>query len=548
MAFFDNSKKKKKAEEFVSSMHTPEIPAELPDWFVKGAVDMPSLSIFNKCGVVANSWINVEVAAVYVGSRIPPQCSQCDDEASCTSCGKGPKNYLKSMSANADGDYLIWNLSRSERSRDMKVQDGIFAFFDASIYSTFNTAFQFIFESQKMVPVRVGSIDVTDTGDGSGRLFMADAYATIDSDDYITGVDVLPGEYQVVAWIGYTSSGVLAPMAIGAFGPELHEDLARDIAGAPAINDELRGIIEGTPDGTVFARFGNNQDHYADINRDFPFNQGDMTWHLQRILETNEDEFYRKLDNDFGVEDCTFSAYAFHVRGKKSASNRALDVLEKKFGSVLSDAQRRDAVNLRALPVGVPPQSFHCSRLGIALQNQADREDTEGKTDQALASYLEAAIFGNPNALGSFTWHYLLAGEYQAAIDGYEKAKSKCIEPYRSGALKASAFHEGILASEMANCDSNYALARLGAGAKLGDAIAIWEPNLDSGHTETRFFLAMAQHKVGEFDGRDAALRGMTDQQWGEMKDEMKDMSRNAKGFFQTWCAEGAEFLKQFKR
>jgi tetratricopeptide (TPR) repeat protein len=222
-------------------------------------------------------------------------------------------------------------------------------------------------------------------------------------------------------------------------------------------------------------------------------------------------------------------------------------VLERKFGSVLSDAQRRDAVNLRALPVGVPPQSFHCSRLGIALQNQADREDTEGKTDQALASYLEAAMFGNPNALGSFTWHYLLAGEYQAAIDGYEKANSKCIEPYRSGALKASAFHEGILASEMANCDSNYALARLGAGAKLGDAIAIWEPNLDSGHTETRFFLAMAQHKVGEFDGRDAALRGMTDQQWGEMKDEMKDMSRNAKGFFQSWCAEGAEFLKQFK-
>ena len=32
------------------------------------------------------------------------------------------------------------------------------------------------------------------------------------------------------------------------------------------------------------------------------------------------------------------------------------------------------------------------------------------------------------------------------------------------------------------------------------------------------------------------------------MTDEMKDMSLNAKGFFQSWCAEGAEFLKQFKR
>jgi len=529
-------------------MHAPQIPAEQPDWFVRGAVDMPSLSIFNKCAVLANSWINVEVAAVYVGSRIPVQCSQCDDATSCTTCGKGPKNYLKAMSANADGDYLIWNLSRSERSHDMRVQDGIFAFFDHSIYSTFNTAFQFIFESQKMVPVRVGSIDVTDTGDGSGRLFMADAFATIDSDDYITGVDVLPGEYQVVAWIGYTSSGELAPMAMGAFGPELHEDLARDIANAPAINAELRGIIEGSPDGMVFARMGNNQDHYADINRDFPFNQGDMTWHLQRMLETNEDEFYRRLDNEFGIEDCIFSAYAFHMRGKKSASNRANDVLERKFGSELSDAQRRDAVNMRALPAGIPPQTFHCSRLGLAFQNQADREDSEGKTDQALASYLQAAMYGNPNALGSFTWAHLLAGNCQVAIDGYDKAKSKCIEPYRSGVLMTTAFHEAILLSEMANCDSNYALSRLGVGAKLGDAIAIWEPNLESGHTETRFFLAMAQHKVGEFDGRDAALRGMSDQQWSDMKDEMKDMSRNAKGFFQSWCAEGADFLKQFKR
>jgi tetratricopeptide (TPR) repeat protein len=548
MAFFDNSKKTKKLDEVMASMHAPEIPADQPDWFVKGAMDMPSLSIFRNCAVLANSWINVEVAAIYVGNRIAEQCSKCDDATSCPTCGKGPSNYLKMMSANADGDYLIWNLSRSERSQDMRVQDGIFSFFDTSVYSSFNTDSGFLFAAQKMVPVRFGTISVADTGDGSGRLFVADAFATIDSDDYITGVDVLPGEYQIVAWIGYTSSGDLAPMAMGAFGPELHEDLARDIAGAPTINDELRAYIEGTPDGTVFARMGNHQDHYAEINRDFPFNQGDMTWQMQRFLETNEEEFYKRLENEFGVEDCKFSAYAFHVRGKKSASNRVLDVLESKFGSELSDAERRDAVNLRALPAGIPPQSFHCSRLGLAFQNQAEREESEGKTDQAIASYLQAAMLGNPNALGSFTWHYLLAGDCQAAIDGYDQAKSKCIEPYRNGVLKSSAFHQGILTSEIANCDSNYALSRLGAGAKLGEAIAIWEPNLDSGHTETRFFLAMAQHKVGEFEGRDATLRGMSDQQWSDMKDEMKDMSRNAKGFFQSWCVEGAEFLKQFKR
>ena len=548
MAFFDNSKKKNKMDEVMASMHAPEIPADQPDWFVKGAVDMPALSIFGNCEVQANSWINVEVAAVYVSNRIPPQCSDCDDIASCKKCGKSPSNYLKMMSANSDSDWLIWNLSRSERSRDMKVQDGIFSFFDTSVYTSFNTDRGFSFTSQKMVPVQVGSIDVADAGDGSGRIFIADAFATVDSDDFITGVDVLPGKYHVVAWIGYTSTGDLAPMAVGAFGPELHEDLARDIAGAPVINAELRGIIEGAPDGTVFARMGNHQDHYADINRDIPFNDGDITWHMQRILEVNQEDFYARAENEFEIDDVLLSAFAFQVRGKKSASNRMLDLLEKKFGSALSAAQRSDAAIMRALPAGVPPQVYHCSRQAIALQAQATRETSEGKTDQAMVSFMQSAMFGNPNALGSFTWDHLLAGNCQAAIDGYEKAKSKCIEPYRKGVLKASAFHEAMLFSEIANCDSNYALSQLGVGAKLGVAIALWEPNLETGHTETRFFLAMAQHKVGEFEGRDATLRGMSDQQWSDMKDEMKDMSRNAKGFFQSWCSEGADFLKQFRR
>jgi hypothetical protein len=203
---------------------------------------------------------------------------------------------------------------------------------------------------------------------------------------------------------------------------------------------------------------------------------------------------------------------------------------------------------MRALSAGVPAQVYHCSRLGIALQAQANRETAEGKSDEAMASFLQSAMSGNPNALGSFTWFHLLAGNCQAAIDGYKKAKSKCIEPYRKGVLKVSAFHEATLLSEIANCDSNYALSQLGVGAKLGDAIALWEPNLETGHTETRFFLAMAQHKVGEFEGRDATLRGMSDEQWREMKDEMKDMSRNANGFFKSWCAEGTDFIKQFKR
>jgi hypothetical protein len=186
--------------------------------------------------------------------------------------------------------------------------------------------------------------------------------------------------------------------------------------------------------------------------------------------------------------------------------------------------------------------------MDIALQSEGDRFSQEGEMELALDCYLDAAMLGNPNALGSYTWHLLLEGKCQEAIDGFEQAKGPAIDAFRSGKMKASDYAMKTVWSEIANAESNYALSRLGVGAKLGDAIAIWEPNLATGHTETRFFLAMAQHKVGEYDGRDATLAGMTDEQWSEMKDEMKDMSRNAKGFFQSWCAEGADFLKQFKR
>jgi hypothetical protein len=548
MAFFDNSKKKKKAEEILASMNAPEIPANQPDWFVKGAVDMPSLSIFTESLVEANSWFNVEVAAVYVGNRIPPQCDKCDDVNVCNACGKSPKNYLKAMSANADGDYLVWTLVRDRRSQDMRVSDGIFTFFDTSVYSTFDTDRGFSFQSQKMVPVRMGTITVGDTGDGSGRLFIADAFAAVDSNDFITGVDVHPGDYDVVAWIGYTSSGEIAPMALGAIGAGFPDQLEEALVNTPGMTDEIRGIIEGSPDGTVFARIGNHQDHYAEINRDFPANNGDISWLFQLRIESDPDATLEMVKNDFGIDDLLVGAYALNMRGKRTLSLQLLDILDEKFGKELGEYQRRDAQTIRSIEAGFTPQAFHCSRMGIASQSEGDRFSQEGEMELALDCYLDSAMMGNPNALGSFTWHLLLAGKCQEAIDGFEQAKVQAIDAFRQGKMKANDFAMKTVWLEIANAESNYALAKLGAGAKLGEAIAIWEPNLETGHTETRFFLAMAQHKVGEFEGRDATLAGMVDDQWSEMKDEMKEMSRNANGFFKSWCAEGIDFVKQFKR
>ncbi|MFM9151255.1 MAG: hypothetical protein ACKOPU_03145, partial [Candidatus Planktophila sp.] len=337
MAFFDNRKKQKKEDSLMAAMNAPEIPENVPGWFSAGAVDMPSLSIFSDGLVEANSWINVEVAAVYVGSRIPPQCDKCDDAMVCKSCGKGPSNYVKVMSANADGDYLVWSMVRDQRSQDMRLADGIFTFFDGSVYPSINTDRGFRFQSQKMVPVHVGTVTVSDTGDGSARIFIADAFAAVDSNDFSTGVDVHPGDYQVIAFIGYTSTGDIAPMAVGAFGAGYADAVAEVLANAPAMTEELRGIISGTGDASVLARFGNNQDHYAEVNRDFPANQGDISWLLQLRFEADPDAAFELADREFSLDDYTFAAYAMNMRGKKAFAMKLLDMVEERFGSELND-------------------------------------------------------------------------------------------------------------------------------------------------------------------------------------------------------------------
>lgn len=529
-------------------MRAPKIPENAPSWFTSSAVDMPSLSIFTDSMVLANSWINVEVAAVFVGNRIPKPCDKCDDEVSCKSCGKQSDNYLKVMAANADGDYLVWTLTRDQLSQDMRLSDGIFTFFDTSVYSTFDTDNGFKFASQQMVPVRIGSIKVGDTGDGSGKLFIADAFAAVDSNDFITGAEVHPGEYDVIAFLGYSSTGDLAPMALGAFGQGYADQLKELLARSPGLNDEIRGIIAGSPDGTVFARMGNNQEHYAEINSDFPANDGDISWIIQLRFENDPEAMIEMVRKDLILDNYLAIIYALNLRGKRTLALQILDYLETDFAPTMDEYLKDDIATYRNLEPGFALDLFHCSRTAIALFAQGNRFMAQDEYELALDCFLDASLAGNPNALGSFTWRLLLTGECQEAIDGFEQAKDSAIDSYRSGRARTSFFHRATIDYEIANAESNYALCKIGVGARLGEAIAIWEPNLPSGHTETRFFLAMAQHKVGEFEGRDVTLAGMSADQWSEMRDEMKEMSRDVKGFFQSWCAEGIDFIKQFQR
>jgi tetratricopeptide (TPR) repeat protein len=548
MGLFGNGKKKKKQfDEVMAGIRAPKIPENAPSWFVAGAVDMPSQSIFTDSMVFANSWINVEVAAVFVGSRIPKPCDKCEEEVSCKSCGKRPDNYLKAMAANADGDYLVWNLTRDQLSHDMRLCNGIFTFFDTSIYATFDTEDGFKFSSQQMVPVRMGSIKVADSGDGSGKLFMADAFAAVDSEDFIASAEVQPGDYEVIVFLGYSNTGDLAPMAIGAFGSECEDQLDELLAKSPALNDEIRGIISGSPDGTVFARMGNNQEHYAEINSNFPGSEGDISWILQLKFESDPDAMIQMVRSDSILDDYLAVIYSLNLRGKHALALQMVDHLESDFALTMDKYLKDDIVAMRKLEPGFTLPAFHCSRTAIALYAEGDRFMAEGEFELALDCYLDSSLAGNPNALGSLTWHLLLKGECQEAIDGFEQAKSEAIDGYRSGKKRTSFFHRASIDYEIANAESNYALCKLGTGTELGEAIAIWGPNLPSGHTETRFFLAMAQHKVGDFQGRDTSLAGLSADQWGEMKDEMKEISRNAKGFFQSWCSEGADFIKQFR-
>lgn len=516
-------------------MFAPDIPSEVPAWFSASAVDPTQLKHLGKNAFIgADSWFNVETAAVHVGTRIPEPCEECIAVNTCKKCGKSPKNYLKVMSANQDCDVLLWRIYANPMNVRIGIPDGGFIFFDQAVYSSLNHGEQFNFASQPLAPVIIGELDVKDVGDETGILHFADASAQVDENYFFSNIRVNAGRHKVVAWMGYTRTGELAPQALGVYGPNFSEILESDLATAAPLTPEIKVLVEGDESGTVLARFGNNQEYFADQNQSLnKANQIEsISWKLQLQMEEDKEKALKGLiSSDLQCTEILSIAVALRVRGKKTISEEIFKIVEKHPDLNEFEGLKESIPVYKALAAGQPIRldaPVSAFRLNLEANEILERTGYES----AKEIFIKAAELGLPNALGSLTWYELKTGNYAEGIRLYERLMKKI---------------HAVKSAETINCDSNYALLLLANDESADKVFKVWASNIDYGHTETIFFSAMLLALCESYDEARELAGLLSPDQWDEMKEEMQQEAKSSTGWFKEWCDQGTKFIKEYR-
>jgi hypothetical protein len=352
--------KKKKNEEtwedIEASMQAPPIPEDQAEWIVNNKRSLEnSQAITNTLEAQPNSWINVETASVFISNRIPPICEVCEDSPECAKCGKSKTNFLTTMTANFDGDWLVWELKRNQ---DSKLPDGLLVLFDPEVYPTLNVQDGLTFKAQEMAPIQIGTLVVNAIASDQGMIHIADKFATQDSNDFIAGSRVKAGTYQVVVWMGFNQVGDLTPTALGIYGDAYSADLLTDLKLTEPAPAEIVTLINHAE--SVGARMGNNQEHYAEINASYydensPFGSFiSRSWNYQLLVEGEDKEEFLTwlMEEEMEVSGRLAALDSLRIRGKQSIALSYVDKVESKFKDVLTDRDRYIIEKMRTLPAG----------------------------------------------------------------------------------------------------------------------------------------------------------------------------------------------------
>jgi hypothetical protein len=341
----------------------PLIPAEKDKWLIENQIKFPPSSLFSKSiETYPDAWFNVEVAALMVSTRIPPECDKCDDADSCASCKKSPSNFIKIMTANADGDYLGWALASKPEVASKLACDGYFVSFDKSIDGTFTKKnAELIFKSQPLAPVLVKTLEVKPYAKNVGMLYIGDAFAKINGSDFVSGIKVESGKYAVIAWIGYTSAGEIAPMAMSILGKAFLQNLDFPITDITKTPKHISGCIEDSISGNVLARMGANLSAIADENSNYYSPEDPVTayisdsWSIQYAVHNDKKEFDAFLAESFQngeIGQLLAVVDSLRIRGQQNIAMDILKRIENDFKKDLSEDHKMFIRVFKKLPAG----------------------------------------------------------------------------------------------------------------------------------------------------------------------------------------------------
>jgi hypothetical protein len=231
-------------------------------------------------------------------------------------------------------------------------------FFDPAMYSTLDAQNGLKFQAQEMAPIHIGSLIVDAVTNGQGMIHIADKYATQDSTYFIAGSRVDAGNYQVVAWMGYNNVGDLTPTALGVYGDAYAADLLTDLKLTEPAPAEIRKLIDNAE--SVFARMGNNQEHYAQINGSFYDENSpherfiSQSWTNQLIVEGEDAQqfFTWLMEMDMQVGARLGILDGLRIRGKQALALSYVDKVESQFKDDLTDTDKFIIEKMRTLPAG----------------------------------------------------------------------------------------------------------------------------------------------------------------------------------------------------
>ena len=529
-------------------MYAPKFPEVEHPWMARYQIQFPPESIFQDAEYARpNAWFNVEVASMMIATHIPSECESCsgndDVELKCSACGRGPDNYTTVMTANADGDYLGWDLYSDYDLRSRSLTDGFFVSFDNSVEFKFD-GIKLDLESQDLAPILVAEFEVNPYIHDIGMIYFADAFATLNSNDFISGIKVPTGKYSVIAWIGYSMTGDLTPMAVTVLGERFMSGLEFEVASKSEAPQDIVKCLTNSLNDTVMARFGadlmglaaDNSGFYRGLGT-FEENMGE-SWAIQFMLNSKLDE-YTQLESDAlnSKSDSVFLVESLRIRGQQKQAMEFLQKVKTRYRDDIEgdESFRLIIENFEKFPPGshvitiMSDNEDYVPSNAEVLNNQGYAAYADGNKIEGMRLLHEAAMLGQPNALASYTWFALKDGLHQDAINLYDSSFSE---------VSKSRDKYMVL-----NCSGNYAL-NLAALGRFDEAIKVSQNSLNTELFDIHFFLAMMLLEKNDRQGASEAFNLIPKSGRPKIKEMLRQESLYG-GWFGQWCQNGLVIFDQ---
>jgi hypothetical protein len=338
------------------------------EWLQANAIDFQNSAIaIAPVQVTDHAWFNCETGFVSFSTEIYPPCSECELPSECVHFPR--ENVISCMTGDGDGDYLVWALHSGVVPDDQPyVAQGAFIILDQSFHSTVKYKYgKLRFDSTPLAPILIGTIEVqeyisTSGATGHGFLFISDQQATANSEFFHVDIALVPGKYQIFAYMGEAQFYPMTPRAVGIYSEyfaealqETTHDLNFDCA------SDFGREINGSDDGTVMSRMGNDLDYLSEKNSEINYDRNVLlsdSWGFQRYFAGSE-RIQKKIE-DFAPK-ANYSPFQWlviadglRIRGQKAESTKLINELLGSNLKFTDDEEKYLVAILRANP-GVWP-------------------------------------------------------------------------------------------------------------------------------------------------------------------------------------------------